>query len=88
MANDIIHTVVGRVLTHRESQLFSYLGDERQAIALAKIVWLRQEATQAEIEAAVTVAFVHAYEAKGGNRNRITIEYVGGQRRDNLRGKC
>lgn len=77
----------GRVLTELEQALADYLGNERQAIALApqvaeKLTW-EEGLNSTTLERAVTRVLVDALEATHG---LDTAEYVGGQRRDTLRG--
>jgi hypothetical protein len=73
---------VSRVLTPTEIQLFAYTGNEREAVALAKIVLLPEHATYEQIETAVIEALVRAKENVSG---KAQIEYITGQRRDLLR---
>jgi len=63
-------------------QFFSYTQDEREAIALASVCTLPDNATYAEIEDAVLKCFTVALEHAG---LKNSVEYVGGQRRDTLR---
>ena len=67
---------VSRVLTHTEIQLLSYCVYEREAIALAKIITLPENATYEQIEMAVTAALVRVLEKSVGISS---IEYVGGR---------
>jgi hypothetical protein len=76
------HGYVSRPLTRTEMQFFSYTLDEREAIALAQVCTLPENATYAEIEDAVLKCFTIALEHAG---LKDSIEYVGGQRRDTLR---
>jgi hypothetical protein len=63
-------------------QFFSYTENERQAIALAQVCTLPEDATYAQIEDAVCKCLTAALEHVG---LKDDIEYVGGQRRDTLR---
>jgi hypothetical protein len=77
-------TWYGRPLTRTEILLFTWLDDERQAIALAKFVTLQDDATAEDVADAVMRALVAAKEAISG---RAQVEYIGGERRDTLRRK-
>lgn len=77
-----ISTWYQRPLTRTEIQLFTFCGDERQAVALAKHVTLPDHATTQQIETAVTLALVRAKESLDG---KAEVEYIGGIRRDTLR---
>ncbi len=79
---DIIHRQCSRVLTHTEMQFFSYVDNEREAIALARVATLPENATYAEIETAVLGCFMTALEHSG---LKDTVQYVGGERRDTRR---
>jgi hypothetical protein len=79
---DIAHHIPSRLLTHTEMQFFSYTHDEREAVALARVAHLRENATHAEIEDAALKCFTAALENAG---LKDSLEYVGGQRRDTLR---
>ena len=79
---DLIHKATSRILTRTEMQFFSYLQDEREAIALASVCSLPEDATYAQIEDAVLKCLTTALEHAG---LKDSIEYVGGQRRDTLR---
>jgi hypothetical protein len=81
---EVQYLPVSRVLTPLEIQLFSYLGSEREACALAPFVYLPEHATYNEIENAVCAALVRVKEARDG---RAQVEYITGQRRDLLRGR-
>ncbi len=78
----LVHPQTSRVLTRTEMQFFSYTENERQAIALAQVCTLPENATYAEIEDTVIKCFTIALEHAGLKDN---IEYVGGQRLDTLR---
>ena len=83
MTDEIVcSTWYQRPLTRTEIQIFTWCGDERQAIALAKHVTLPDNATAQQIETAVTLALVRAKESVS---RRAEVEYVGGIRRDTLR---
>jgi hypothetical protein len=76
-----------RFLTRTEAQLLMWLGEgqEREAIALARVIGeLPEHATAEEISDAVTLALCAAHCSALGVIERL--EYVGGQRRDTLRG--
>jgi hypothetical protein len=76
-----------RFLTRTEAQLLTWLGEgqEREAIALARVIGeLPEHATAEEISDAVTLALCAAHCSALGVVERL--EYVGGQRRDTLRG--
>jgi hypothetical protein len=79
---DLVHRQTSRTLTRTEMQFFSYTQDERQAIALAQVCTLPENATYAEIEDAVLKCFTIALEHAG---LKDSIEYVGGRRLDTLR---
>ena len=79
---DLVHRQASRILTRTEMQFFSYTQDERQAIALAQVCTLPEQATYAEIEDAVIKCFTIALEYAG---LQDSIEYVGGRRLDRLR---
>ncbi len=83
ITDEIHHTFVSRVLSHTEIQLFSYLGSERSAVALAPYAILSENASYAEVEVEVTRIFADMLVKKNGNEE---VEYVCGQRRDTLRG--
>ena len=70
----------GRVLNHTELILTCYLGNERQAIALAPHI----PPSYCDLEREIIKALVKVLEAKNGFDK---VEYLGGQRRDTLRGK-
>jgi hypothetical protein len=76
------HGYVSRPLTRTEMQFFAYTLDEREAIALAKVCHIPDNATYAEIEDAVLKCFTVALEHAG---LKDSVEYIGGQRRDTLR---
>jgi hypothetical protein len=63
-------------------QFFSYTENERQAIALAQVCTLPENATYAQIEDAVIKCFVVALEHAG---LKDSVVYVGGRRLDKLR---
>jgi hypothetical protein len=63
-------------------QFFSYTENERQAIALAQVCTVPENATYAEIEDTVIKCLTIALEHAGLPES---IEYVGGQRLDTLR---
>lgn len=71
-----------RVLTDTEMQLFNYLGDERQAVLMAKYIILPENASYELIENSVALLLVQVKEAVDGVSR---VEYVCGQRRDTLR---
>lgn len=79
---EILYLPVSRVLNGTEAQLFSYLGNEREAVALAKVISLPEHATYAQIETAVVMALVATKEKVSGPAH---VEYLGGQRRDLIR---
>lgn len=81
----------GRAFTRLEQELADYLGNERQAVALApmaerKLAVLYPEKrvviTAFVLERVVTAVLVDALEASGGLAD---VEYAGGERRDTLR---
>ena len=72
----------GRILTATETLLLRFCDDERQAVALAPYVNLRQDATDQQIADAVILALVRIKEAAQG---KAEIHYVSGHRRDLLR---
>jgi len=78
----------GRILERVEKLLADYLDNERQAIALAPHVYIPEGLTLAEendhIAQEIIKVLVDALEARVGRLE--PIEYVGGQRRDILRG--
>jgi hypothetical protein len=78
----VLSTWFQRPLTRTEIQIFTWCGDERQAIALAKHITLPDNATAEQIATAVTLALVRAKEAASGPAE---VEYIGGQRRDDKR---
>ncbi len=80
---DLTHRQCSRPLTRTEMQFFSYTEDEREAIALAAVCSLPEGATYAQIEDAVLKCFAAALE-HAGLKDELT--YIGGQRRDTLRG--
>jgi hypothetical protein len=76
-----------RFLTRTEAQLLLWLGkgQEREAIALARVIGeLPEHATAEQIADAVTLALCAAHCSAVGVVERL--EYVGGERRDTLRG--
>ena len=79
---DLVHRQTSRILTRTEMQFFSYTENERQAIALAQVCTLPENATYAEIEDAVIKCLTIALEHAG---LQDSIEYVGGRRLDTLR---
>ena len=79
---EIISTWYGRPLTRTEIQIFTWCGNERQAIALAKHVTLPDHATVDEIADAVMRAMVAAKIAVGGDSE---VEIVHAERRDKRR---
>jgi hypothetical protein len=76
------HGYVSRPLTRTEMQFFSFTLDERQAIALAKVCHIPEDASYAVIEDAVLKCFNAALEHAG---LKNSVEYIDGQRRDTLR---
>lgn len=80
--SDLVHRQTSRLLNRTEMQFFSYTENEREAIALAQVCTLPENATYAEIEDAVIKCLTIALEHAG---LKDSIEYVGGQRRDTLR---
>ena len=82
---EIKYLPVSRVLSHLEIQLLSYLGSERQAVTLAKVIGsLPTDADHHIIEQAVTKALVTVLERRG---LFDTTEYEGGRRLDRWREK-
>ena len=79
---DLVYRQTSRVLTRTEMQFFSYTENERQAIALAQVCTLPENATYAEIEDAVIKCLTTALEHAGLTD---TIEYVRGRRLDTQR---
>jgi len=79
---DLVHRQTSRVLTRTEMQFFSYTQNERQAIALAQVCTLPENATYAEIEDTVLKCLNIALEY---TREKDSIEYVGGRRLDTER---
>ncbi|MGC2475121.1 MAG: hypothetical protein WA485_12355 [Candidatus Sulfotelmatobacter sp.] len=75
--------VTGRALTSTEQQLFAYLGDERQAVEMAKHLTLPPHASYELIENSVAMLLVRVKEAADGGETKV--QYVDGQRRDTLR---
>jgi hypothetical protein len=67
---------ISRVLTHTEIQLLSFCNDEREAVALAKIITLPANASYEMIEQAVTAALASVLEKAVGVSQ---IEYIGGR---------
>jgi hypothetical protein len=83
MSQDVVmSTWYARPLTRTEILLFTWLDNERQAIALAKFVELREDATADDVADAVCRALVAAKEAIDG---RACVEYVSGRRLDTFR---
>ncbi len=82
--DEIKYLPCSRVLSHLEIQLFSYLGAERHAVTMAPYAVLAEDASYEEIETEVTRIIATMLEKKQG---KTEIEYMGGQRRDTLRGK-
>ncbi len=82
LMSDLVHRQTSRLLNRTEMQFFSYTENEREAIALAQVCTLPENATYAEIEDAVIKCLTIALEHAG---LKDSIEYVGGQRRDTLR---
>ncbi len=76
MNHDITHEQPSRVLTRTEMQFFSWTHDEREAVALAAVATLPENATYAQIEDTALKCFVKALERIG---LKDTVEYVGGQ---------
>jgi hypothetical protein len=80
---EILFLPVSRVLTPLEIQLFSYLGNERQSVELAKVIGsLPENADHSVIEQAIAKALVAALETKNGVAR---VEYVRGVRLDRWR---
>jgi hypothetical protein len=76
----------GRVLDRTERLLSDYLDNERQAVALAPYVYIplgTPEEEQANVAKAVIQVLVDALEQSVGMSG---VYYLGGQRRDTLRG--
>jgi hypothetical protein len=77
----------GRLLTRTETLLCDYLDNERQAVALAPHVFIPEgltfEEESAMVEKAIVRVLVDALENSVGFTNLV---YVGGERRDTLRG--
>lgn len=73
----------GRVLTRTERLLVEYLDNERQAVALAPYIYLPHGCTEADVAREVTKVLVDALEDSIG---LARVQYLGGQRRDTLRG--
>jgi hypothetical protein len=74
---EIKYLPVSRVLSPLEIQLFSYLGNERQSIQLARVIGsLPEDADHNVIEQAVTKALVTVLERRG---LFDTTEYMGGR---------
>jgi hypothetical protein len=73
-----------RPLTAIETRLIQWGLSEREAVALAPRMELSADATDAQITLAVTCAMVEAKEAATG---RAEVLYLGGIRRDTLRGR-
>jgi hypothetical protein len=82
-----LETRKGTLLTRTERLLADYLDNERQAIALAPHVYIPTALTPEEekecVAQAVIRVLVDALEARVGLK---PVEYVGGERRDTLRG--
>jgi len=79
---DLVHRQTSRILTRTEMQFFSYTENERQAVALAQVCTLPENATYAEIEDAVLKCLNIALEYAG---LKDGIEYIGGRRLDKER---
>ena len=82
LMTDLVYRQTSRVLTRTEMQFFSYTENERQAIALAQVCTLPENATYAEIEDTVIKCLTIALEHAGLTDS---IEYVSGRRLDMLR---
>ena len=74
----------GRVLDRTERLLSDYLDNERQAVALAPYVYLPEGSTENDVAREVTKVLVNALEEAVGLSG---VEYLGGIRRDTLRGE-
>ena len=74
-----------RFLNRTEAQLLLWLGEgqEREAIALARVIELPEHATSEQIADAVTLALCAAHCSAVGVVERL--EYICGERRDTLR---
>ncbi len=82
---EIKYLPVSRVLSPLEIQLFSYLGNERQSIQLARVIGsLPEDADHNVIEQAVVKALVCVLEDANG---RAKVDYIGGRRTDRWKEK-
>jgi hypothetical protein len=72
----------GEILQATEQRLIAWGVTEREACALARIISVEPNATDAAVEQAVIEALVSAKQAVDGVPE---IEYLGGIRRDTLR---
>jgi hypothetical protein len=79
---DLVHRQTSRALTRTEMQFFSYTENEREAVALAQVCTLPEDATYSEIEDTVIKCLTIALEHAG---LKDDIEYVGGRRLDTQR---
>ena len=70
------HTKISRVLNKTEIQLLSYCNSEREAVALAKVITLPENADYYMIEQAVIAALSQALENVNG---KAQVEYIGGR---------
>ncbi len=77
------HGYVSRPLTRTEMLFFSYTLDEREAIALAQVCTLPDDASYAVIEDTVLKCLCAALNYAGLDESGV--EYVGGERRDLVR---
>jgi len=76
------YTPVSRMLTSTEIQLFSCCGEERVAVALARLVTLPDDASYDMIEQAV-IKGLAAMKMSAGDDPRVEVIYAG--RRDSRR---
>jgi hypothetical protein len=74
--------MAGEVMNETFHRLVRYGLTEGQATALARIVTLPRNASDAVVEIAVIAALVSVKQAVDGDAE---VEYLGGQRRDTLR---
>lgn len=73
---DITHAAPLRVLTRTEMLFYSWTHDEREAIALARVATLPEDASYQVIEDTAIRCFCAALEHAG---LKDSVEYVGGR---------
>ncbi len=73
-------TRYGRPLTRTEIQVFTFMGNEQEAIELSRFIVLPENATYEQIDEAVGMAFAHRRMLGSGSPN---VEGADAKRSDN-----